>query len=120
MIRLQRGVNGTRQATVAFELAGGAAVAWDEADETLGRHGLDFLTRQAEIGGGTTEMARNVISERVSACRATSRRQGHRLPGRPQRPGRWPLTGPAIRGTHTGPPRSLRRWVWSKALSRQS
>jgi alkylation response protein AidB-like acyl-CoA dehydrogenase len=66
LIRLQRGVNGTRQATVAFELAGGAAVAWDEADETLGRHGLEFLTRQAgQIGGGTTEMARNVISERV-------------------------------------------------------
>ena len=66
LIRLQRGVNGTRQSTVAFELAGGAAVAWDEADETLGRHGLDFLTRQAgQIGGGTTEMARNVISERV-------------------------------------------------------
>ena len=66
LIRLQRGVNGTRQATVAFELAGGAAVAWDEADETLGRQGLDFLTRQAgQIGGGTTEMARNVISERV-------------------------------------------------------
>jgi hypothetical protein len=41
-------------------------VAWDEADETLGQQGLDFLTRQAgQIGGGTTEMARNVISERV-------------------------------------------------------
>ena len=66
LIRLQRGVNGTRQATVAFELAGGSAVAWDEADETLGRQGLEFLTRQAgQIGGGTTEMARNVISERV-------------------------------------------------------
>jgi alkylation response protein AidB-like acyl-CoA dehydrogenase len=66
LIRLQRGVNGTRQATVAFELAAGSAVAWDEADEILGRQGLDFLTRQAgQIGGGTTEMARNVISERV-------------------------------------------------------
>ena len=31
MIRLQRGVNGTRQATVAFKLAGGSCVAWDEA-----------------------------------------------------------------------------------------
>jgi alkylation response protein AidB-like acyl-CoA dehydrogenase len=66
LIRLQRGVNGTRQATVSFELAGPAAVAWDESDQVLGQQGLDFLTRQAgQIGGGTTEMARNVISERV-------------------------------------------------------
>ena len=66
LIRLQRGVNSTRQATVAFELAAGAGVTWDETDEILGQQGLDFLTRQSsQIGGGTTEMARNVISERV-------------------------------------------------------
>jgi alkylation response protein AidB-like acyl-CoA dehydrogenase len=66
LIRLQRGVNSTRQASVAFELAAGAAVTWDEADEILGQQGLEFLTRQSsQIGGGTTEMARNVISERV-------------------------------------------------------
>jgi len=64
--RLLSGVNGTRQTTVAFELAGSAGVAWDEDDEDLGRRGMSFLTRQAgQIGGGTTEMARNVISERV-------------------------------------------------------
>jgi alkylation response protein AidB-like acyl-CoA dehydrogenase len=64
--RLLSGVNGTRQATVAFELVGAAGVAWDPSDEDLGRRGVAFLTRQAgQIGGGTTEMARNVISERV-------------------------------------------------------
>ncbi len=64
--RLLSGVNGSRQSTVAFELTGGAGVAWDPEDDDLGRRGMAFLTRQAgQIGGGTTEMARNVISERV-------------------------------------------------------
>ena len=64
--RLLSGVNRTRHSTVAFELAGEAAVAWDGEDEDLGRVGVGFLSRQAgQIGGGTTEMARNVISERV-------------------------------------------------------
>jgi hypothetical protein len=41
-------------------------VAWEDDDVDLGRRGVAFLSRQAgEIGGGTTEMARNVISERV-------------------------------------------------------
>jgi alkylation response protein AidB-like acyl-CoA dehydrogenase len=64
--RLLSGVNGTRQTNAAFEIAGGAGVAWDEEDEDFGRRGTAFLSRQAgQIGGGTTEMARNVISERV-------------------------------------------------------
>jgi alkylation response protein AidB-like acyl-CoA dehydrogenase len=64
--RLLSGVNGTRQANVAFELAGDAGVAWVDDDDDLGRRALGFLSRQAgQIGGGTTEMARNVISERV-------------------------------------------------------
>jgi alkylation response protein AidB-like acyl-CoA dehydrogenase len=64
--RLLSGVNGTRHTTVAFELAGEAAIAWEPDDAAIGRTGVAFLSRQAgQIGGGTTEMARNVISERV-------------------------------------------------------
>ncbi|HYF47189.1 MAG TPA: acyl-CoA dehydrogenase family protein [Acidimicrobiales bacterium] len=52
--------------TVNFELAGAAGGAWADEDGDLGQRGVDFLMRQAgSIGGGTTEMARNVISERV-------------------------------------------------------
>jgi hypothetical protein len=41
-------------------------VAWDPTDASAGRSGIGFLMRQAAcIGGGTTEMSRNVISERV-------------------------------------------------------
>jgi len=64
--RLLTGVNATRESTIAFDLAGGASVVWDDDDGVLGRRGVGFLSRQAaQIGGGTTEMARNVISERV-------------------------------------------------------
>jgi alkylation response protein AidB-like acyl-CoA dehydrogenase len=65
--RLFRGMANVRQATIAFELAGSAAAAWteEEEDET-GSQGMNFLMRQVScIGGGTTEISRNVISERV-------------------------------------------------------
>ena len=55
-----------RQSTIGLEIAGEGAVAWAPEDEAVGQLGVDFLTRQAgSIGGGTVEMARNVISERV-------------------------------------------------------
>lgn len=65
--RLFRGVASARQRTIAFELAGADAAAWtDEEDEQGYTPGMDFLMRQVgSIGGGTTEIARNVISERV-------------------------------------------------------
>jgi alkylation response protein AidB-like acyl-CoA dehydrogenase len=67
--RLFGGVVGSRMTSIAFELAGLAGAAWTDADRgdgALAGVGTDFLMRQtACIGGGTTEMARNVVSERV-------------------------------------------------------
>ena len=65
--RLFHGIARVRQATIAFELAGADAAAWDEEDiAQTGEPGMDFLMRQvACIGGGTTEISRNVIAERV-------------------------------------------------------
>lgn len=64
--RLFHGVATTRRTTINFELAGAAGGAWLEADGEAAECGTDFLMRQTScIGGGTTEMARNVISERV-------------------------------------------------------
>lgn len=63
--RLFGGTSAARSMTIAFELAGAGGVAWedDPGDEPPG---VSFLMRQAScIGGGTTEMGRNVISERV-------------------------------------------------------
>ncbi len=64
--RLFSGVVSTRTNTIAFEIAGGEDGTWTDDDGALADCGTDFLMRQvATIGGGTTEMARNVISERV-------------------------------------------------------
>jgi len=64
--RLFHGVTGTRMNTIAFEIADGLGAAWTDDDGAAGHAGVDFLMRQtAQIGGGTTEMARNVISERL-------------------------------------------------------
>jgi alkylation response protein AidB-like acyl-CoA dehydrogenase len=64
--RLFSGVVHHRMSTVAFEAAGSVGGAWDADDGAAARRGLDFLTRQTmSIAGGTLEMARNVVSERV-------------------------------------------------------
>jgi alkylation response protein AidB-like acyl-CoA dehydrogenase len=66
MSRLMAGVVARRTNTIAFDIAGPAAVAWSDDDAALGQRGVGFLMRQtSEIAGGTTEMARNVVSERV-------------------------------------------------------
>ena len=63
--RLMSGVVGTRRATLGLELAGPAIAASSE-DDPAAFEGQWYLNRQAgSIGGGTTEMARNNISERV-------------------------------------------------------
>jgi alkylation response protein AidB-like acyl-CoA dehydrogenase len=55
-----------RKTTIRYEIAGDMAAAWSPEDGAAAEVGDSFLMRQvAAIGGGTTEMARNVISERV-------------------------------------------------------
>ncbi len=64
--RVAFGEHAVRTATIKFELHGQSSVAWTDDEFEIGRAGTRFLMRQAScIGGGTTEMARNVISERV-------------------------------------------------------
>ncbi len=53
-------------ALVAFEIAGMHATAWDPADPEGGRWSNQLLSSQsASIGGGTNEIVRNVVAERV-------------------------------------------------------
>jgi alkylation response protein AidB-like acyl-CoA dehydrogenase len=64
--RLFAGLSDARRTSIAFELAGSAASNWTAEDGERGQWGIDFLMRQAGcIGGGTTEIAANVIAERV-------------------------------------------------------
>jgi alkylation response protein AidB-like acyl-CoA dehydrogenase len=64
MLRLNAGESLMRLSDIAFEIGGIDSVTWDTsrfADVADG-----FVVRQAaSIGGGTTEMQRNVISERL-------------------------------------------------------
>ncbi len=55
-----------RAAQVRYEIAGDLAAAWSDEDGGPAGIGDGYLMRQvASIGGGTTEMARNVVAERV-------------------------------------------------------
>ncbi|PEQ11488.1 acyl-CoA dehydrogenase [Novosphingobium sp. PC22D] len=65
--RLFRGIARVRRATIEYEIAGPQAAAWtEEEDHASGSTGMRYLMRQVScIGGGTTEIARNVIAERV-------------------------------------------------------
>ncbi len=63
--RLMSAVVSSRLTTITLDLAGEQAAAWVDDDPT-GGPGTEFLMRQsASIAGGTTEMARNNISERL-------------------------------------------------------
>lgn len=64
--RLFSGISTARQSTIAYELTGSCGTAWDDDDGMAAEWASDFLLRQVScIGGGTTEMARNGISERL-------------------------------------------------------
>jgi alkylation response protein AidB-like acyl-CoA dehydrogenase len=55
-----------RLGSIVFELAESAGGVWLDDGGPLANRGADFLMRQVgSIGGGTTEMSRNVVSERV-------------------------------------------------------
>jgi alkylation response protein AidB-like acyl-CoA dehydrogenase len=64
LVRLYAGTAAVERATIALEIAGDEAVVWDgDAD---GRYGIGYIRRQSScLGGGSTEMARNIISERI-------------------------------------------------------
>ena len=63
--RLFKGTAASRISTLALEVAGSAGAAWSD-ESAASETAVNFLMRQAaSIAGGTVEMARNVISERV-------------------------------------------------------
>jgi alkylation response protein AidB-like acyl-CoA dehydrogenase len=66
MLRLFSGTATSRKTTLALEVAGEQGLVWTPGDERRASVGLGYLVRQAScIGGGTIEMSRNVISERL-------------------------------------------------------
>ncbi len=65
LLRMSAGLAGARRATIGMELAGSSSVAFSAADPA-GEFGTEYVFRQARcLGGGSTEMQRNIISERL-------------------------------------------------------
>ena len=65
LLKLFSSTTNVRTSDITMELAGPTAVAWPGADPSAGL-GVDFLFRQAtSILSGTSEIQRNIISERV-------------------------------------------------------
>lgn len=65
LLRLNAGETMVRRSSISLELAGSKGITWDP-DDTDGQPAEQFISRQAScIGGGTTEMQRNLISERL-------------------------------------------------------
>jgi len=63
LVRLFSGMAAVERANIALELAGTSALVWDGDG---GDEGIGFVRRQGScLGGGSTEMARNLISERI-------------------------------------------------------
>jgi alkylation response protein AidB-like acyl-CoA dehydrogenase len=65
LVRLMGARNGVRRSDIQLEIAGSGVGAWP-SDDAVGEVGIWFLARQgSELGGGSTEMQRNIISERM-------------------------------------------------------
>ncbi len=65
LLKLFSSTTNVRTSDITMELAGTSAVVWPGEDRSAGL-GVDFLMRQAtSILSGTSEIQRNIISERV-------------------------------------------------------
>ena len=66
LTKILGGTLGIRQSNIMLQLTGVSAAAWIRENERAGERGDAFLVRQAgQMAGGTLEMARNVVSERL-------------------------------------------------------
>ncbi|HEY1279887.1 MAG TPA: acyl-CoA dehydrogenase family protein [Acidimicrobiales bacterium] len=67
LLRLATAVTHVRDVDIALDIAGTSAVTW-KPGETTGEAGVSYIFRQGLcLGGGSNEMQRNIISERVLA-----------------------------------------------------
>lgn len=66
LVKLRTGLHDPARAAIAMEIAGGDAVAWPAADEASAGVVVNFLNgRIMSIAGGSNEIQRNIVSERL-------------------------------------------------------
>jgi len=65
-IKLSRGINDSQRARTTMEIAGPSAISWDPDDDAGHRPSTDYLNgRIYAIAGGSNQIQRNIISERI-------------------------------------------------------
>ena len=65
-MKLQIGVDSPRQAKIALAASGADGVIWDGDEQITGNPGEQWLgSRGMSIAGGSNEMQRNIVSERL-------------------------------------------------------
>ena len=113
LLRLFSGMATTRRAAIAYELAAESAVVWEPGAGSDAQVALGYLVRQAAcIGGGTTEMARNVISERLLGMPRERRADAEAFREVPRGP------GSSLERARAPAPRSARRAARTRAWCR--
>jgi alkylation response protein AidB-like acyl-CoA dehydrogenase len=66
ILKLINSNHAVRRSDIAMELVGSSAVAWKPGDQASKARGIGYLSRQtAALVSGTSEIQRNIISERV-------------------------------------------------------
>ncbi len=66
LLKLYRADKHQRNAETAMQIAGERGVLWPESDERGGEWALEYLgSRARSIAGGTNEMQRNVVGDRL-------------------------------------------------------
>ncbi len=66
ILKLLNSVNGIRRSDITMEVTGASAVAWRPEDAGSEMRGISYLSRQTvALVSGTSEIQRNIISERV-------------------------------------------------------
>jgi alkylation response protein AidB-like acyl-CoA dehydrogenase len=65
-LKLFNSTSGIRRADIGMELTGSSSVVWHEDDTASRGRGIGYLSRQtSSILSGTSEIQRNIISERI-------------------------------------------------------
>ncbi len=66
LVKLRTGVHDPERAAIAMEIAGRAGIAWPSEDDQAGAPAVNFLNgRIMSIAGGSNEIQRNIVSERL-------------------------------------------------------
>jgi alkylation response protein AidB-like acyl-CoA dehydrogenase len=66
LLKLGLGIDAPKHAKLALAVAGADGVVWDGDDPIIGRTGDKWIScREASIAGGTNEIQRNIVSERL-------------------------------------------------------